>query len=221
MANISARETAYRLLRERIITMELKPGAVLNDKVLAEELGMSRTPVREALIMLNIARLVVVRPQSGTFVAPIDADIAEEEQYARYTLEKEMIRRAGGLLTQVHKSRYEENLHLYDFYSQSRVPGRETKLLDMDNEFHRIAFIINGKERHYERMREYLQHIERLRILSLLVVKEDNVLSDHQKIVSAIFENDTAAAEYWTELHLNRYRDNLSVIRKAFPEYFE
>lgn len=220
MASTTARETAYQMLRDRIITMELKPGAILNDKELAEELGMSRTPVREALIMLNIAKLVVVRPQSGTFVAPIDAAMAEEEQFARYTLEKEMIHRTSGLLTPVHKSRYEENLHLYQFYAQSQVPGRENKLLEVDNDFHRIAFIINNKERHFERMKESLQHIERLRILSLLAVQEDHVYSDHQKIASAIFENDTVTAEHWMEQHLNRYQDNLNLIQKMFPQYF-
>ena len=55
MAVMSARELAYQTVRSRIITMELKPGDPLNDRELAEELGISRTPMREALIMLNIA----------------------------------------------------------------------------------------------------------------------------------------------------------------------
>ena len=55
MASRSAREVAYETIRSRIITMDLKPGDELNDRELAEELGISRTPMREALIMLNIA----------------------------------------------------------------------------------------------------------------------------------------------------------------------
>ena len=55
MAVRSAREAAYETIRSRIITMELKPGDELNDHELAQELGISRTPMREALIMLNIA----------------------------------------------------------------------------------------------------------------------------------------------------------------------
>ena len=68
MAVRSAREAAYETIRSRIITMELKPGDELNDHELAQELGISRTPMREALIMLNIAHM----PLSGTYVAPID-----------------------------------------------------------------------------------------------------------------------------------------------------
>ena len=72
MAVRSAREVAYETIRSRIITMELKPGDELNDRELAQELGISRTPMREALIMLNIAHMVTIKPQSGTHVAPID-----------------------------------------------------------------------------------------------------------------------------------------------------
>ena len=62
-------------------------GVGLNDRELAQELGISRTPMREALIMLNIAHMVVIKPQSGTHVAPIDLKLMEMEQFARFTLE--------------------------------------------------------------------------------------------------------------------------------------
>ena len=99
MASLSAREQAYQTIRSRIITMELKPGDELNDRELAQELGISRTPMREALIMLNIAHMVVIKPQSGTHVAPIDLKLMEMEQFARFTLEKEMLNRIRGTLT--------------------------------------------------------------------------------------------------------------------------
>ena len=70
MSLLSARETAYQTIRSRIITMELKPGDPLNDRELAEELGISRTPMREALLMLNLARMVDIYPQSGSHVSP-------------------------------------------------------------------------------------------------------------------------------------------------------
>lgn len=99
MAVRSAREAAYETIRSRIITMELKPGDELNDHELAQELGISRTPMREALIMLNIAHMVTIKPQSGTYVAPIDLELMEMEQFARFTLEKELLNRIRGRLT--------------------------------------------------------------------------------------------------------------------------
>ena len=99
MAVRSAREAAYETIRSRIITMELKPGDELNDHALAQEMGISRTPMREALIMLNIAHMVTIKPQSGTYVAPIDLTLMEMEQFARYTLEKEILNHIRGRLT--------------------------------------------------------------------------------------------------------------------------
>ena len=96
MASLSAREQAYQTIRSRIITMELKPGDPLNDRELAEQMGISRTPMREALIMLNIAHMVDIKPQSGTHVAPIDLKRMELEQFARFTLEKEILNRVRG-----------------------------------------------------------------------------------------------------------------------------
>ena len=106
MSSMSARELAYQTIRSRIITMELKPGDPLNDRELAEELNISRTPMREALIMLNIAHMVVIKPQSGTYVAPIDLKLMELEQFARYTLEKEILNRVCGRLTPQQEEEY-------------------------------------------------------------------------------------------------------------------
>ena len=70
--------------------MERMPNNPLNGGELAEQMGISRTPMREALIMLNIAHMVDIKPQSGTHVAPIDLKRKELEQFARITLEKEI-----------------------------------------------------------------------------------------------------------------------------------
>lgn len=220
MANITARETAYQIIRNRIITLDLKPGAILNDRELAEELGMSRTPVREALILLNAVNLVMVKPQSGTFVAPINLDQAENEQFFRFALEKEVIRRAYDILSAADKNRYEENLQLYQFYQKSQVPGREGKLLDLDNDFHRIAFIITNKEAYFSRMLSSLHHIERLRMLSLLAIQKDSVYDDHSNIAQALFHRDLRTAEYWLEEHLNRYRTHLKWTQHVYPQFF-
>ena len=113
MSSLSARETAYQTIRSRIITMELKPGDPLNDRELAEELGISRTPMREALLMLNLARMVDIKPQSGTHVAPINLKLMEMEQFARYTLEKEILNRLRGHVTPRQEKEYRSNIETY------------------------------------------------------------------------------------------------------------
>ena len=220
MANASARETAYQRLRDRIIHLELKPGEVLNDKELAEQMGMSRTPVREAILMLSMANLVVVRPQSGTFVTPIDLALVEVEQFARYTVEKELLQRAYRNIRPEDRRLYQENLKLYQFYDQSQLPDREEKMLEADNNFHRIAFQIEGKELHFERMLSSLHHVERFRILSLMTLEDDRVYQDHVQIVQALTAGNPDEIARRIEVHLNRWQENVADVRAAFPHYF-
>ena len=112
-APASAREVAYQTLWGRIVTMELKPGDPLNDRQLAEEMGISRTPVREALIMLNIAHMVTIKPQSGTYVAPMDLKLMRLEQFARFTLEKEMLTHVCKHCRPEHLAAYRTNIQEY------------------------------------------------------------------------------------------------------------
>ena len=153
MASRSAREVAYETIRSRIITMDLKPGDELNDRELAQELGISRTPMREALIMLNIAHMVVIKPQSGTHVAPIDLKLMEMEQFARFTLEKEILNRIRGRLTAEQEAAYRLNLESYrQLERDPDAENRETRMLDLDNAFHRRAFELCGMEEHFDHM---------------------------------------------------------------------
>ena len=151
MSSLSARETAYQTIRSRIITMELKPGDPLNDRELAEELGISRTPMREALILLNNAHMVAIKPQSGTHVAPIDLHLMELEQFSRYTLEKEILTRMCGRLTPEQEAGYRQLIEAYRVLEASpEEPDREMRLLELDNAFHRRAFELCGMEHHFD-----------------------------------------------------------------------
>lgn len=221
MEAMSAREAAYQRLRSRIITMELRPGDALNDRLLAEEMGISRTPVREALIMLNIAHMVTIKPQSGTHVAPIDLKLMEMEQYARFTLEKEMLTLASGRLHAGHVEAYQRNLEQYAACGQERTPDRYARLLALDNAFHRIAFEVNGMEAHFDHMVSTFQHIERLRMFSLITGESNAyVHEDHGKIVRAVLNRDLAALELALNRHLQRYKISVEEAKKTNPEYF-
>lgn len=221
MASLSAREAAYQKLRSRIITMELRPGDPLNDRLLAQEMGISRTPVREALIMLNIAHMVCIKPQSGTHVAPIDLKLMEMEQYARFTLEKEMLLRAFDHLTPAAEQAYRENLAAYRaLESQPTSAARNTRLLELDNGFHRMAFVLNGMEAHFDHMVSAFQHIERLRMFSLIMDENKSVHDEHSRILEALLARDPAALEQALYAHLQRYKRSVAQARLTHPDYF-
>lgn len=215
----NARETAYQILRDGIIHLTLKPGEALSDKQISEELHMSRTPVREALILLASANMVLLRPQVGTFVAPIDLKRMEMEQFARCAVEKEILRLCCEKPDADRAWRYEENLRAFAHYAEAENPDQR-KLLELDNDFHRIAFVSVGREDNYAHMMAGLQHVERMRVLSNLGMAQRQTLEDHRAISEAVLAGDAERALALLDTHLNRYRENLDLLREKFPEYF-
>src|SRR5438309_7674848 len=90
----STSDQVYLALREAIVSAELEPGRRLSENELAELLGVSRTPVREALFRLRDERLVAIVPQLGTFVTLISPAAIEDAAFVREALECAAIRRA-------------------------------------------------------------------------------------------------------------------------------
>src|ERR671921_1610907 len=90
----SARDQVYVALREAIVCAELEPGRRLSENELADLLGVSRTPVREALARLRDERLVAIVPQLGTFVTLISPAAVEDAAFVREALECSAIRLA-------------------------------------------------------------------------------------------------------------------------------
>ena len=79
----SARDYALRVLKGNIISLDLKPGTPISENDLAAQLGISRTPVREAIIELSKAYIIEIYPQRGSFVSLIDPKMVEEARFLR------------------------------------------------------------------------------------------------------------------------------------------
>ena len=221
MSARNARDLAYHTVRSRIITMELKPGDPLNDRELAEELGISRTPMREALILLNNAHMVAIKPQSGTHVAPIDLHLMELEQFSRYTLEKEILTRMCGRLTPEQEAGYRQLIEAYRVLEASpEEPDREMRLLELDNAFHRRAFELCGMEGHFDHMLSTFQHIERLRKFSLQTDENKSVCGAHTRILEAVLHGTEEDVSRALSEHLHRYKLSVDQARAAHPDYF-
>jgi DNA-binding GntR family transcriptional regulator len=92
---ISLAEAAYRQLRDKLIMLEIRPGAPINDSQLAAELGFGRTPVREAIKRLEVDHLVVSYPRRGTFATIVDITALADISEIRELLEPLAARRAA------------------------------------------------------------------------------------------------------------------------------
>ena len=83
----SNRDYALRVIRENIINLELKPGTMISEQDIANELNLSRTPVHEAMQELSTTKIIEILPQRGSYVSKIDMDRVDEAVFMRTTLE--------------------------------------------------------------------------------------------------------------------------------------
>jgi DNA-binding GntR family transcriptional regulator len=190
----------YRDLRRRIRELELQPGSQLDKNRIAEEYGVSRAPVSEAIARLAVEGLADVVPQSGSFVALIRLDDVRESLLIRTGLEVEIVRRATLVASDEFLERLDVNLEL----QAAAARGNELSVLDdLDSAFHGIILsAINSPAvgRLVDRARAIL---DRPRFYAL--PEEGRPLAtvaEHQRIVDAIRTLDVELAGATMRVHL-------------------
>ncbi|MFT4146720.1 MAG: GntR family transcriptional regulator [Mobilitalea sp.] len=213
----NAREYALREIRDNIISLRLKPGSSVSENELAKELGISRTPVREALQELQKSNLIEVYPQRGSVIAHIDFNIVDEMVFLRRILEKAIVEELCDCVTEEGIQELEKNIELQEFYLDKKMPD---KIIELDNEFHHSLFLMCNKERIYNLMEATQGHFDRIRTLSMYSVKDLKIVADHRAIMNAIKLGDKKLAAEFIVKHLSRYKLDQEEIIEKYPEYF-
>ena len=213
----TARQYAYRTLRENIISLELEPGAPFNDVEMSQMIGISRTPVREALIELSKMGLVDIQPQRGSYIAKIDYELVEESRFMRLVLENAVLALVCEGISPEHEEMLRANMEEETRHLEA---GDYTRLFELDTDFHRLLFTSVGKARTYGIIHSQMVHFDRLRALSLKSLKPDKIVEDHENILYAIGRRDSELAEMLMTRHLTRHRVEKSELIKLYPDYF-
>lgn len=213
----TGRDYALRTITDNIIHLELAPGAPISENELSAEMGLSRTPVREALIELSKVKIVEISPQRRSIVAPIDYDLVDESRFMRNLLECAVVELACEMATEADLERLRNNIRLQNFYLENYSPD---KLMELDNQFHGILFEIARKNQTYQLMRTISIHFDRVRNMALSSVKTLRIVQDHENLVVALEKRDKALARATMEEHLQRYKIDAQEIRSAYPQYF-
>jgi len=214
----TARDYAFRTLRKNIVMLKLVPGSMVSEKELADEMGISRTPTREALIELSKSQIVDIFPQKGSYISKIDYSLVDEARFMRLTLENAVVELVCELANEEDLNELEHNISLQKFYVDSDSIG---KFFQMDNDFHEKLFIIANKTQVYHLMDSMMIHFDRVRMLRLHTDKEvKELLDDHKEILSAIRRRDKKEASELMTKHLSRYKVDEELIRKDHPDYF-
>jgi DNA-binding GntR family transcriptional regulator len=142
-------EYAFEVLRDRLVVLDILPGTPLNDEQLGKELGIGRTPVREALKRLESEHLVIVYPRRGTFAATVDITDLAEISEIRAQLEPLAAARAARLASPAARADLRalaDELETLDLASISAA-----ELMRYDLQVHRSIYASNGN-RHLEEM---------------------------------------------------------------------
>lgn len=214
----TARDYALRVLKGNIISLDLKPGTAISENELASELGISRTPVREAIIELAKAYLIEIYPQRGSFISLIDPKMVEEARFLRRVTDTAVIEEACENIDEAGIAILEDNVSLQEFYLSK---GMTEKIFDLDNQFHKSIYEAARKDIIYEIHSTLMIHFDRVRTLSVETVKDFKVVGDHRKMLEAIKAGDKTTAVELVNKHLTRYQIDEKEIRSQRPEYFK
>ena len=213
----TARDYAFRMIKDNIIRLELEPGCLISENELAAELGLSRTPVREALIALSRARVVEITPQKRSIVAPIDETLVEEARFVRDVLECAVVELVCQYATEADILALEENVKLQEIYLKT---GPLESIMDLDNQFHMHLFAITRKQQVFDMVQNMAIHFDRIRNLALNTIQDLKIVEDHRMILEAIRCRDAVRAREVMQLHLSRCKVDSVSIRAKYPHYF-
>jgi DNA-binding GntR family transcriptional regulator len=205
-------------LRERILALELPPGTVLARAELAEQFGVSQTPVRDALIKLGEQGLVDIYPQHATLVSRIDVTAALRAHFLRRALELEIVRELAGRDAQ---ELVPVLALLRDRIAQQRraQAARDYGAFILaDRDFHRVTYEAAGMAELWPLIRQHSGHIDRLRRLHLPARgKAQDIVRDHLAILDAIARRDPAAAQAALRTHLAGTLTFVEEVRQRHP----
>ena len=214
----SGKNYALRSIKENIINLSLEPGSQISENEIAAEIGLSRTPVREALLDLSQVKIVNLYPQKKGVISLIDFDLIDESQFMRLHLEKAVMEIVCQVATEEDIQRLEENVRLQNFYVEN---PNSRELRELDTDFHSILFDIAGKPLIYQVMNTIAIHLERVRNMSLSPIHPIRSVHDHEDMIEAIQDHDAHRACAMLDVHLMRYKILLPEIREKFPQYLK
>lgn len=207
---VSLAEQAYLTLRDRLIMLEIKPGEPINDTALAAELGVGRTPVREALKRLEVDHLVVSYPRRGTFATIVDITELADVSEIREQLEPLAARRAARDASPAIRAKLRETADRIESLSE---PLDQRELMRYDITVHRLIYEAAGNPHLTDTLIRYDNLATR--IWCLVLDKVPSVaghVKEHADLLRAIADGDEEAAGRMALEHVTSFE---TTIRQA------
>lgn len=203
----SLRGRVFQKLREDILSGKYKEHEELKEVAIGEELGVSRTPVREAFRQLELEGLIQIVPNKGAYVTGITAKDVKDIYMIRSLLEGLCARLATEKITREQMEEMEENIYLADFHAQK---GHMDQMAELDNRFHDILYEACDSKLLEHTLKDYHQYVLRVRQKTLSNNTRGRASNDeHRQIMEAIKAGDADKAEQLANRHMINAYDNM------------
>lgn len=204
----SLRGRVFNHIREDILSGVYAQNDELKENTIATELGVSRTPVREALRQLELEGLVKIIPNRGAYVCGISQKDIRDIYVIRSYLEGLCAKWACENITDEQMDELEEIVFLSDFHVNK---GHWEQMVELDNKFHHLIYLASGSKILNHELTAFHHYVERIRKKSL-AMPERAIKSkeEHKVILEAIKKRDGELAEKLAHEHIIQTIDNLT-----------
>lgn len=213
----------YIELRDAITKLRIAPGAELSSEKLAEEYGVSRSPLRDAMLRLERDRLVDIFPQRGTRVSFLDESVIEEERFMRKCIELGVIEKC------MKKDRTSKEMEAFIIKLESNLLSQKAALLEedfdtfykADDDLHHIFYKEARLENVWAIVDAHTGNDKRIRMLSYSDKSIiEGVRDEHIELVDAIKEMNLNRVLEIEKKHLEKVTNELKDFKEQYPSYF-
>jgi len=202
----SKTDVLYQQVRERIVCGDIRPGAILTEAELADEYGVSKTPVREALVLLGHEGFVESMPRIGHVVATFTVQDVLETFHLRSILEAEAAGLAAERMTEegiaaLLKNSDEE----FALAERAHEDGFYERAYELNKEFHRLIARASGNRRLADLIERLMEDMRRMLAFDPRFVEP----RQHMEIIEALKHRDRAEAELAMKRHMEETKSRL------------
>lgn len=212
-AYLPLRDVVFNTLREAILKGELKPGERLMELQLAAKLGVSRTPIREAIRMLEQEGLAVTVPRKGAEVARMTEKDMEDVLQVRGALDELAVRLATENITPEQLEQLEQARQRFE---QSLTSGNVKEIAQADVDFHDAIYQATGNARLVNLLNNLREQLYRYRVEYLKDSRSyPRLLKEHQDIVDALRRKDKSSA---SEAMVDHVKNQAEAVKNMIRE---
>ncbi|MCI7812642.1 MAG: GntR family transcriptional regulator [Robinsoniella sp.] len=203
----SLRGRVFHQIREDILSGKLKPNEELREVAIGEEMGVSRTPVREALRQLELEGLVRIVPNKGAYVTGISAKDVLDIYSIRARLEGLCARMAATAIKKEQLNQLDEIIFLSKYHEQQQ---HYEQLFMLDSKFHEVLYEACDSQILEHLLKDFHHYVQRVRKSSLSQQQRaEKSTREHEAILGAIRQKDPECADRLATLHVLNTMENV------------